>query len=391
MTTLGPYICNIFKQAEPERSKNLRVLLDKASLNESAILAILQYVSIYCVGDAKGDTSLGDLVLNTLDKTVYKPFDGTVTLTFGDVAESHVGMQQIGTMADRGFSLLDLQRSQIYFERLGVTTKIIHLNKFLPKDESIDDPFEKKFLKIAREDPASQAYLLVVRNGIELLTKSPKGKNLLIEMLIYKWDSKLWNARKKVVQNKLARHNLNFSDTRQEPDFSKGKGTTVAWGDVPILNSLRAKLIDAFGSSAKYLKCEGNLYYSRGKTGIGYHGDTERRKVIGVRLGHRMNIHYMWYYNDRPRGLNMSIMLEEGDIYCMSEKAVGTDWRPNKKAGFKKKSYVLRHAAGASKPYTRENSKMHLYNTHKYADDPEISVSNIEHRKKNKDWMKMPN
>jgi hypothetical protein len=99
----------------------------------------------------------------------------------------------------------------------------------------------------------------------------------------------------------------------------------------------------------------------------------------------------MWYYNDRPRGLNMSIMLEEGDIYCMSEKAVGTDWRPNKKAGFKKKSYVLRHAAGASKPYTRENSKMHLYNTHKYADDPEISVSNIEHRKKNKDWMKMPN
>jgi hypothetical protein len=89
---------------------------------------------------------------------------------------------------------------------------------------------------------------------------------------------------------------------------------------------VRKKLIDAFGESAESLKCEGNMYYAPGKTGIGYHGDGERRRVIGVRLGKPMTIHYMWYYNSKPRGVNMSLLLGEGDIYCMSEKTVGTDW-----------------------------------------------------------------
>ena len=382
-------LCEIFKLPYPYL--RLHEILKDSTLSESAIISLIQFVALFCVRSGKGNIVFAQNILNTLDKTIYQPFDGTVTLTFGDVAESHVGMQKIGKMDRHGFSLGNLHRVQSYFEKLGAMTKIIHLNKFLPREESIEDPEEKRLLEKAIEDQESQAYLLVIRNGAELLTNSPKGKDLLTEMLLYQWDSKLWNVKKKIVQNKLARHNLNFSDQRQEPDFSNGKGTTVAWGDVPILSELREDLIKAFGSSAANLKCEGNLYYKRGKTGIGYHGDTERRKVIGVRLGHRMNIHYMWYYNDRPRGLNMSIMLEEGDIYCMSEKTVGTDWRPNKAMGFKKKSYVLRHAAGAAKPYTQQNAKMRLYNSHVYEGDHEIVVAAIEHRKRGKkEWVKMP-
>lgn len=74
----------------------------------------------------------------------------------------------------------------------------------------------------------------------------------------------------------------------------------------------------------------------------------------------------------------------------MSEKTVGTDWRPNKAMGFEKKSYVLRHAAGAAKPYTKENPKMRLDNTHVYEGDPEITVATIEHRRGKKEWEKMP-
>ena len=389
MTITGKEICEIFKSSSSQRE--LKKLLKNPTLSESAILSLLQFVAQFCVKSGKGNTALARTILETLDKVIYKPFDGTVTLTFGDVAESHVGMQKIGKMDSYGFSLGNLQRAQTYFTKLGATTKIIHLNEFLPKEASITNPEEKRFLKKAREDRDSQAYLLVIRNGAELLTNSPKGKDLLTEMLLYQWDSKLWNVKKKTVQNKLARHNLNFSDHRQESDFAHGKGTTVAWGDVPILSELREDLVKAFGSSAEHLKCEGNLYYKRGKTGIGYHGDTERRKVIGVRLGHRMNIHYMWYYNDYPRGFNMSIMLEEGDIYSMSEKTVGTDWRPNKELGFKKKSYVLRHAAGAAKPYTQQNAKMRLYNSQVYGGDPEITVAPIEHRKRGKkEWVNMP-
>jgi len=37
------------------------------------------------------------------------------------------------------------------------------------------------------------------------------------------------------------------------------------------------------------------------------------------------------------------VFLNDGDLYIMSEKAVGTDWMRNKSG------YTLRHAAGAKK------------------------------------------
>ena len=381
METKTTGICDLFRRGDHAA---LLVLIKEATLEDSTILSFLQFTSMYCVQYGKGDVALAQRILETLDQVVYRPFKGTVTLTFGDVAESHVGMEKIGDMDEHGFSLEDLQRAQGYFNHLGAETKLIYLNEFLPGEEAITDLKEKEHLA-----NAADAYLLVVRNGVELLIQSPKGKDLLTEMLLYQWDSKLWNARKKVVQNKIARHNLNFSQESQEADFAEGKGTTVAFGDVPMLNKFRNKLIKAFGEPAKKLKCEGNLYYARDKTGIGYHGDTERRKVIGVRLGHKMNIHFMWYYNNLPRGLNMSLMLEAGDIYCMSEKTVGTDWRPNVAMGFKNKSYVLRHAAGASK-YTKQSQKLRLTNAQESENDPEIVVASIENRKKGKNWQKMP-
>ena len=32
------------------------------------------------------------------------------------------------------------------------------------------------------------------------------------------------------------------------------------------------------------MKCESNYYYDINKTGIGYHGDSERRKVVVIRI-----------------------------------------------------------------------------------------------------------
>tara|TARA_Y100000389_G_scaffold6904_1_gene6614 strand:- start:1085 stop:1489 length:405 start_codon:yes stop_codon:yes gene_type:complete len=133
---------------------------------------------------------------------------------------------------------------------------------------------------------------------------------------------------------------LNFDDVGKKSDFEKGQGTTVAFKDVPLVNSIRDKLPYFFGKNAKELKCEGNKYYDSSKTGIGYHGDTERRKVIGLRLGKKMNMHWMWYYNNQPRGKNVNIQLQPGDLYCMSEKTVGTDWRPNISMGIKTKRYI---------------------------------------------------
>ena len=69
-----------------------------------------------------------------------------------------------------------------------------------------------------------------------------------------------------------------------------------------------------------------------------------------------MNMHWMWYYSDEPRGLNVSIKLNKGDLYCMTEKTVGTDWREAPK-----KRYTLRHAAGAPM-YTTKTLKINIRN-----------------------------
>lgn len=66
---------------------------------------------------------------------------------------------------------------------------------------------------------------------------------------------------------------------------------------------------------------EGNLYYDGGvkTTGLGYHGDAERKMVIAIRTGNNtMPLHYQWYYNSKPIGKNFSVDICPGDFYVMS-------------------------------------------------------------------------
>jgi hypothetical protein len=111
---------------------------------------------------------------------------------------------------------------------------------------------------------------------------------------------------------------------------------------VPITKLIVDRFVEMFGPKANNLKGEGNYYYDVKTCGIGFHGDTERRKVIAVRLGATISMHYQWFYKGLPTGDRMIFPVDGGDIYVMSEKAVGTDWK-------KKNIYTLRHATGCSK------------------------------------------
>ncbi len=64
--------------------------------------------------------------------------------------------------------------------------------------------------------------------------------------------------------------------------------------------------------------------------------------MIAIRLGTSLPIYFNWFYKSEPKGQRMSIDLHHGDMYIMSEKAVGTDGR-------KKTIPILRHATGAAK------------------------------------------
>ena len=53
-------------------------------------------------------------------------------------------------------------------------------------------------------------------------------------------------------------------------------------------------------------------------------------------------LHYQWFLKGQPIGKRAVVELEDGDLYVMSEKAVGWDWK-------KKNVPTLRHATGAEK------------------------------------------
>lgn len=261
--------------------------------------------------------------------------NSTITLTFGDVGENHKGMQQLGQIVDKGqgFNLADLKAMKKQFKTLGCTTKLYHLNKVLDKIPDVDDLVD-------------DAHVLVIKKGVNKLLEKYSKYNydqLFEEQKGLNYDTKAFMYGR--VVNKNARYNLCFDDVAQEPDYEAGKGKIIAYSSMPKLNSLISKFQEYFGNkfvNPHKMKCESNYYYDITQTGISFHGDAERRKVVGVRLGASLPLHYQWFQDSKPIGDRVIIPLDGGDIYVMSEKAVGTDWKL-------RKTPTLRHATGCSK------------------------------------------
>lgn len=235
----------------------------------------------------------------------------TITITFGDRGENHAGMQIIGKEVEKGLSYEDLQRIKKYFEENNIGCELVNL-------------------KYNEETP--DAYILIVRDPFEDVEKY---WNELIEL---NYD-KMAKMKGKVV-NKHARWNLCFSDIEQEPDYEEGKGRILNFKYLPYLNGLRKFLMKDL--ELPDLVAEANYYFDIKKCGIGYHGDAERKIAIGFRLGASMPLRYAWYKKSERINEPAEFILNNGDLYFMEEKAVGTDWK-------KKNIYTLRHAAGCDK------------------------------------------
>jgi hypothetical protein len=142
------------------------------------------------------------------------------------------------------------------------------------------------------------------------------------------------------VVNKVARWNLCFADEDQEPNYDDGKGRVVAWQHIPRMAQIRQVISE--WTEDVLLNGEANYYYDISQCGIGFHGDGERRKVFAVRMGETMPLYFKWYQNSEPVGEPFELILNDGDMYIMSEKAVGFDW-------LKKKIPTLRHSTGCAK------------------------------------------
>ena len=268
----------------------------------------------------------------------------TITITFGEVAENHARMQQIGELANSGISIEELKLAQSKFEALGCRCEYIDLNNALPQDASIRPTTDRidsadKHLQESGTQAAEPAAFLIIRGGIEKVI-GLSADALFDEHKVLPVDKHAFMYGR--VVNKHARHNLCFSDVDQEPKYEEGKGRIISFARLPLTSQIRARLPSLVGPKAVGLQAEGNYYYDVAKCGIGFHGDGERRIVIAARLGASMPIHYQWFYQNKPVGSRVESIINHGDIYIMSEKAVGTDWKTRSK-------YTLRHAAGCPK------------------------------------------
>ena len=243
----------------------------------------------------------------------------TISLTFGDAGENHIGNQIIGKIGEKGDGFTCNELKQLANDMHG------------------------EYYSFGEYDN-EEAGIAVFRAVLD----EEEMENMFAEMSAFEWDKKYYDVRRKKVLNKNARHNILFMDGySQEPNYEEKKGRIINTADLHTFSKFKKHLFETISETLGFDKindliCEGNYYYDNTRCGIGFHGDSERRKVIALRLGGSMKMKWRWYHRSEIISDAFEFEFNGGDLYIMSEKAVGNDWK-------KKSKYTLRHAAGCEK------------------------------------------
>lgn len=238
-----------------------------------------------------------------------------ITHTFSECVENHAGMKMHGVKLPRGFT-----------EDYLNACMIKHGGQIL--DMRIED---------------KRAVVWKIPNGVDRLLGPGAADKLHAESWSQQFDHQFLNDKKQEVQYKWGRYNNCYADESGEPDYANGKGRLIAFGDAPMMAALRAKLPELLGDEAKDLYAESNLYpnVESAKVGIGFHGDTERSIVVGVRIGKaQLPLRFQWYKNSDAISDEHVLELAHGDMYVMSWEATGQNWLKTKTVP------VLRHGVG---------------------------------------------
>jgi len=280
------------------------------------------------------------------------------SLTCAPGGENHAGMEIIGRMPVKGegFTAQDIEGLGTRFGwGMGQAVQVLDLNALSGVDE------------IAVLETGDQARVLLLRNWVQTAFEATTVQDIYRELAADAWDAEYLDKNKYRTEiidgvetkvrgkrmNKRARTNLCYVAGReQEPDVWQGKGRIVDLKKKIALNQAveRLKSTIASGliaidskSKVEINVVEGNRYYNLKNTGIGFHGDTERVVVICISIGcDNYPMRWQWFKDGMPVGEPIDIRLNCGDVYIMSEKAVGSDWKL-------RSLYTLRHAAGSEK------------------------------------------
>ena len=261
----------------------------------------------------------------TSESNTLKP---TWSLTVGNGGENHTGMEFLGNLRKKGQGW-DLDRL-LYAK--GVMESIFDkkVELFNLNEECLQG------VNIPKGSKPKDAYLMVVRNFLS----ENVHKNMIKELGSYEWDRKYWDTRRQKVLNKLARANVCYGKEGRAANYAEGKGTIVGFDKSPLVGNL-LKVVEILMQD-KDLIVEGNQYDNVSKNGIGPHGDTERVCVSCLRVGGSMPMKFGMFWNCKLRGKPFETVINGGDLYFMSEEAVGAEWKSRSK-------WIWRHCAGAPK------------------------------------------
>lgn len=236
-------------------------------------------------------------------------FQDRYAITFGEVSILHVGGQEYGNkIKDNGFSVQNLKKLKNKFEDFA---ELISISDKLPEEYQENN----------------EASILIIRQNDKLISK--EYANLLLkEQKTINYDDKYWDNRRQKTLNKRARLNIVFGDENIKNSSDYKQCSIKSFNDLPMLNKFRKDLPELFGKECENLSAEGN-HYHHNKSNIGFHGDSERKIVICLSLGRSSKLEYQWRMpNSSEQSFeSTNIKINHGDIYIMSEKATGFDWK----------------------------------------------------------------
>ena len=200
----------------------------------------------------------------------------TITITYGENVENHIGNQQIGQHIKSGLSADRLKQIRDVLVNKKYDCEYIKLNDMLTTNINVPE-----------------AGLLIVRNFVDTFFNQNISNTMHNTLKNLNWDKKA--LMKGTVKNKKARWNLCFANFDQEPDYANGKGRIYDFNKLPQLLQIK-KFIESLVNIE--MNAEGNYYYDS-SCYIGYHGDAERKIVVAVRFGDQFPISFKWFKNNK--------------------------------------------------------------------------------------------
>tara|TARA_Y100000814_G_scaffold231030_1_gene174922 strand:+ start:91 stop:918 length:828 start_codon:yes stop_codon:yes gene_type:complete len=259
-----------------------------------------------------------DKFLNKNSVSKLSKYEYRYAITFGEVAILHVGGKEIGNgIRDEGFTTKELK---VIKENLGEQAEYISLSDNLPEE-------------LRNDNEAGVLVIRCVKNtDIEIPVSVDFADRLYKEQLNVKYDDKYFDKRRQKTLNKRARKNIVFGKNKIVHSEDYKQPSVESFSNLDNLSLVKDGFSKILGDKALELNGEGN-WYDHDKSGIGFHGDAERKIVICLSLGKSSVLRYQWRMPGSSEHIlkPIDININHGDIYVMSEKATGFDWKSRSK------------------------------------------------------------